>query len=90
MLNFRHAESLRNNREMKSDFDSPRLCVSALKFIFFYFRTFSMRAQAFEFRELFYGVQAALSKATETRKPNGSKISCKVSKVGLPLLERIL
>ena len=34
--------------------------------------------------------QAALSKATETRKPSGFKISCNVSNVGLPFFERIL
>ena len=53
-------------------------------------RAFPMHAEAFEFREFFHHVQAALSKATETRKPSGPKISCKVSKVGLPFLERIL
>jgi len=36
------------------------------------------------------GVQAAVSKATETRKPSGPKISCKVSRVGLPSFEGIL
>jgi hypothetical protein len=34
--------------------------------------------------------QAASSKATETRIPKGFKISCKVSRVGLPCLERSL
>ena len=34
--------------------------------------------------------QAASFKATETRKPRGFKISCNVSRVGLPFLERIL
>ena len=36
------------------------------------------------------GAQAASSKATETRKPNGFKIYCNVASVGLPCLERIL
>ncbi len=30
------------------------------------------------------------AKATETRTPSGVKISCNVSKVGLPFFERIL
>lgn len=61
-------------------------------------RAFAMRAQTFEFGELFHrrqrllerGVHAASFKATETRKPRGFKISCNVSNVGLPFLDRIL
>ena len=34
--------------------------------------------------------QAASSKAMDTRRPNGFKISCNVASVGLPCLERIL
>ena len=37
-----------------------------------------------------FSAQAALSKATETRRPKGFKISCNVARVGLPFLDRIL
>ena len=37
-----------------------------------------------------FPIQAAWSRATDTRSPNGFKISCKVSRVGWPCLERIL
>jgi hypothetical protein len=63
-----------------------------------YLRAFPVRAQAFEVGKLFHGrqcfldrgVHAASSSATETRRPKGFKISCNVSRVGLPLFERIL